>query len=1408
MLGNAETPSEREQHIADLKWSIQNGIIVVITGTGVSLQVAKELEIVEGFQIASWPGLLHHGIKHCQNQQLIDQQRADQLRQRISWNNVEEMIQVADIIKAEMKECSSGTFQQWLYGIFSNLKIGNPQLVIAIKNLGGILATLNYDTLLEQQTKRTAVTWKQHSKVGEVIKGQKVYSTTGESVEAVLHLHGYWDDADSVVFGTTSYCEVTSDAYTQEILRTFAVAHTILFVGCGRTLDDPNFRQFIDWANKVLADMAPHYILCLNGEVEDFRQNTRNIPWLHPIGYGEKYDDLTPFIEKLAKYRVEPMPEAASTQLSIAWDNGISFTKEWHLLTIKAEPKVLIDVLLLSRKQAVEKLEDLVSGKCNELCLQTRFPREIVTFVAAFLASRDMLKSAEGRLWLLIRDRETWQKTAAITGKRLILVAHPSLDFESNHTELVQLAREHGHATIYPTLLARVDDNTAINLPQPHHYKVAEALKRHGTPPVQAEQLAHKSNGNLPLLIRHLIGIPERPPWARQDQALRLRSLALLGGWQVNTMADSHAIAAIVGHNYREWSAELRAVCCGEEPPFIQSYNTFRPVSRYQNWQMLGAFLTDEDLDRFEQTAIDILRTDDPKFELPTEERQFAMLPNKQALYSDIFRRGIAETLALLGGKSEVLNNCSPGKAREVVCSVVHAVLYKADWRRWASLGSLVSLLAEADPGVFLRTVQTALHSPVDNALKQLFKESEGGILGGFYHTGLLWALEVLAWKPEYLNRVALILTELDQFPLPHNIANRPLNTLRKIFLPWLPQTCATIEQRKSAVQAIINENSKTGWELLLQLLPEIHSSSDHTQRPIWRDWIPSEWDYGGTNQEHWEQERNYAQLAFEIAQRDLEKLRVLIHQIDRLPREIFDTILQKLESQEMAELPEDKRFSIWQTLVGKIHWHRRFSHAQWALPTEPLTELEKVAQLLEPKAPQIRFQYLFNSYDIDFFESDNYDVERQKIADARKSAVREVLTVVSLEGLMTFAQQVSQPNEVGVALGHIAGENVDTFLLPQYLEVTDENLLKMTASFIWVRFFMQGFEWVNHLSLNKWMPVQIGRFYSFLPFSREVWESAEAKLGNNASEYWRHINTWPLGSAEELLTVVEKLLQYNRGVSALMTIYSLISENHDVSPDLALQAIHCYLNSSSEDQNLDHYQVGEIIDYLQNNPSTDQVELGKLEWLLLPIFNRVNGHAPIALEKSLARRPSFFVEIIQAVYRPNGKEPNGELASEEQKKTTEKGLKLLWNWKIPPGQTEAGEFDGSVLKTWLTEAEKLCGKSGHWEVAQTHIGKVLVYAPTDPDGLWLHRAAASILNTKDHGDMRGGFYRELFNRRGIFSPSGGTEERKLAVHYQEQAKAMDNAGFINFAAALYALAERYLEDAKREEKRERFEEN
>ena len=52
-------------------------------------------------------------------------------------------------------------------------------------------------------------------------------------------------------------------------------------------------------------------------------------------------------------------------------------------------------------------------------------------------------------------------------------------------------------------------------------------------------------------------------------------------------------------------------------------------------------------------------------------------------------------------------------------------------------------------------------------------------MFGGCPRSGLLWALEVLAWKPERLLRTALILTGLSEKPINDNRANKPENSLR-----------------------------------------------------------------------------------------------------------------------------------------------------------------------------------------------------------------------------------------------------------------------------------------------------------------------------------------------------------------------------------------------------------------------------------------------------------------------------------------------------------------------------------------------------------------------------------------------------------------------------------------------------
>ncbi|MCV5473806.1 hypothetical protein OFN43_33660, partial [Escherichia coli] len=77
-------------------------------------------------------------------------------------------------------------------------------------------------------------------------------------------------------------------------------------------------------------------------------------------------------------------------------------------------------------------------------------------------------------------------------------------------------------------------------------------------------------------------------------------------------------------------------------------------------------------------------------------------------------------------------------------------ILTDANWVLWGSLNGLLPTLAEAAPAKFLDAVEKAMRQ-TPCVFDELFSQEVNGITGGNYLTGLLWALEELAWDEQYL---------------------------------------------------------------------------------------------------------------------------------------------------------------------------------------------------------------------------------------------------------------------------------------------------------------------------------------------------------------------------------------------------------------------------------------------------------------------------------------------------------------------------------------------------------------------------------------------------------------------------------------------------------------------------------
>jgi len=277
----------------------------------------------------------------------------------------------------------------------------------------------------------------------------------------------------------------------------------------------------------------------------------------------------------------------------------------------------------------------------------------------------------------------------------------------------------------------------------------------------------------------------------------------------------------------------------------------------------------------------------------------------------------------------------------------------------------MMPLLAEAAPDEFLDAVESVLIKLDSAPFHKVFAEEGSGGFGGWnYMSGLLWALESLAWSPAYLSRVAVILADIASIDPGGNWSNRPSNSLADIFLPWHVQTTASFDKRKSAIEAVLKEQPLVGWKLLLALLPHNHGFTTGCHHPTWREFIPRDWKGTVLMSEYWEQVTALTNHAIELAKSDSAKLCELIERLSDLPMSAHDSILDHLSTSEVVSLSEADRLPLWEKLDKLVRRHRKFADTDWALSEEAVSKIADVARALAPKAPEFQYHQLFSDRD------------------------------------------------------------------------------------------------------------------------------------------------------------------------------------------------------------------------------------------------------------------------------------------------------------------------------------------------------------------------------------------------------------------------------------------------------------
>ena len=1095
---------------------------------------------------------------------------------------------------------------------------------------------------------------------------------------------------------------------------------------------------------------------------------------------------------------------------------GISTPSEhWASISLgdRGDPPLPPTLFTISRSSACDALEAAFRGEVKDqrLLLFAESERDVDDFVAGYLASLDKTKASEfSNRCLFIKEEDAWHSVVEARRPH-VLVANPRLGLESEKQDLQTVATRKGHVAIIPLCGAWPSESPEIvKLRSPSRSQIESVLKEAGFPEIRARELAGIGDGRISALRRHLLGLGALPPYTTWKNARLFAQAGLAGQWSGTSENDIEAMEKLLGKDYGEWLETLKTNALRSDSPLVQRNVRWKFVARGEAWNALGNHITDDDLKRLEQTAVMVLGERDPKFDLPKEERFAAGIHGKHLKHSSFLRNGLAETLALIGSRPEALSGCSHGNAETTAILAIRQLLSEASWDRWASMDEHLPLLAEAAPDEFLRVVEAALEN-IDNApFHELFSQEGSGGLGGWnYMSGLLWALESLAWNKDYLSQVAIILADLESIDPGGNWANRPFNSLVDIFLPWHTQTTASFEKRIASIQAVLHEQPAVGWKLLLALLPHNRGMTTGCHQPTWREYIPRDWKNSILQSEYWEQIVAFTKLAIELAKKDTKKMGELVTLLPDLPKFAHESLLSHLTSEEILNLSETTRFPLWEKLQNLVRQHRRFADAAWALPEEAVRKIEESAAVLAPQDAMLKYRYLFSDREFDLLDEEgSYEEQQQRLDAIRQAAIKIIIEEGGLADALAFAQDVSAPNEVGRALGAIADQELEDEILPSQLSAETNTIRSVVSGFTSARYWELKWTWVDAVLEKNWTAEQKAAFLMLLPFEEEVWNRVSTHLGEkDEALYWQNAWVNPYGPDRDLTIAIKKLLEYGRSASAVLCLSRTGRNERPFDETLATRALLAVLDSPSTGEQLGGDTTVELIARLQKTPNADQNALFRIEWTFLPWLNRFSSGSPVTLENRLASDPAFFAEAVALVFRSKKANKDNAEPDEQKKYLVRNAYRLLTEWRKCPGALDDGSFDVDAFNAWIKEARRIAKETGHEEVAQIQIGHVLTHAPADPNGLWIHEAVASPLNQKDAGDMRSGFTTELFNQRGVFSYTAGEEEREIAQQSREKADALDAKGYSRFATAMRNHAKTYERQAEHEARSNPFDE-
>lgn len=1079
-------------------------------------------------------------------------------------------------------------------------------------------------------------------------------------------------------------------------------------------------------------------------------------------------------------------------------DGATDLESYWLDWSAQTTPSIPASLLLAGRKRADDEINNWLGNSTPTLALRTDSRTEaLAIFAAAVQALLASERDAYYARCIVVYNEQAWQDLVA---KSTPLILIPLFN---DRNQAVSSATRQGHRVFLP--LDWADSNwrgSAIEVPRLPRMQIEAILGTIGLPQEKAERLAGVARRSFAAFRRELTdnSSVEPPAWVSADQTNLLITSLLIGAWDEQKEQDTELVAKLAGTSYLEIQNHLVSWTKKADPPVRKVGSTWYIIDKGDVWNLIHEYITQAHLDAFSQLVSEVLTSIPPRYSLPSDEWYRANLLGYESPYSKTLRESLATTLTYMGVFEEPLPAAETSTKR-VAEHLVSQLLAKAntDWRIWSAISYYLRWLAEAAPVAFLAAVERGLQGE-QPVILELFKERNDPLGTSGDYPGLLWALEVLAWNERYLLRATAILAQLTHLDPGGSLSNRPINSLRDIFLLWHPQTAASLDQRLEVLDQLQEDEPEVIARLLELLSPKAHSISTGTAKPKWREWVPIE---EVTRKDVYLGVLAIQERLLNNAAQDINRWATIIKDISEQPYEQKRLIIGKLrELGQNLELEAD-RIRIRDTIREVVSRHRSFRDTDWAMHPEEVDLLEDAMREFEPSDLVGKYAWLFDEWPLlPEGREQNSEVYETLIAENQQGALAHIYRETGIEGVLSFIPHVKNPFVLGrILVQHGVAEKRALELVTEYLLHEDAAQAHFGLGVAATLVNDKGEAWAESVfnSQVSWSSLQKAQWLLLLPVAPHTWEQL-GELDEQAQDYyWQHLNPYRI-QEEDVEAATRLLIQHKQAAKAIELLGRNIYRGKAVPTELALEVLEKLFFEASENLPSSH-MIEEILEKLADTPDVDRQRVIRLEFHFLPSsYYYRKGKSTKLIFKELAENPLFFAELVSIVFRAEGT-VRSDLTPDETY-NAHASWSTLNSWRDIPGSDNSGNINKETLFEWVKQARKLTEENGRKTIGEQQIGQMLSGSPKGQDGAWPHEAVRALLEREKSDEIERGFIIGQFNGRGTTTRSpyeGGRQERISEKEFRAYADAIEPR-YPRTGAVLNLIADDYARQAKRED--------